>query len=81
MADSTFNYINEELQLKQEEANRQKVQKQRTAVFNMVKTDGATIAMIQEQLNKSITTKKEQIAGLENNNQLSEEEQKSLENK
>lgn len=47
----------------------------------MVKTDGATIAMIQEQLNKSITTKKEQIAGLENNNQLSEEEQKSLENK
>jgi hypothetical protein len=47
----------------------------------MVKTDGATIKLIQGNLQTSITNKKEQIAILDNNNQLSEEEQKSLENK
>lgn len=34
-----FQYVNEELQLRQEEAQARALQKQRTLVFNMVKSD------------------------------------------
>jgi hypothetical protein len=34
-----FQYVNEELQLRQEEATARALQKQRTLVFNMVKSD------------------------------------------
>jgi hypothetical protein len=35
----SFEYVNEELRIKQEEANRKALEKQRTQVFNMVKND------------------------------------------
>jgi len=39
MVNETFSYVAEELKLKEEEATARAIQKQRTAVVNMVKND------------------------------------------
>jgi predicted nucleic acid-binding Zn-ribbon protein len=50
IANETFAYVNEELILRQEEANARALQKERTRVFNMVKSDVKLVSGIVESM-------------------------------
>lgn len=60
-ADEAFQYVNEELRIKQEEAQAQALQKQRTLVFNMVKSDGKLVDGVVHTLNDRIDGFKKQM--------------------
>lgn len=54
IANETFAYVNEELILRQEEANARALQKERTRVFNMVKSDVKLVSGIVEQIDSRV---------------------------